>query len=634
MTVVDDHPEQHADVPGRVAGGRPLDVPDEHESWRGVAAEDIDELDHSTGVRLAARSRRLLGSLLRPHLRRAVFALLVVVAENVISLAGPLLIAALIDVGVPAAVDGRPGPLFALVLAYAASGLASSALRAVFLNVSGRIGQDVLLELRRRVFERAQRLSVAFHERYTSGRMISRLTSDLDSLNDMLGMGLDGLFVSGLSVLTIGGVMLWLDVPLALVVMAGFVPLLVLTNWFRRRSQRTYRRTRSAVAKVIVQFVETMNGIRAVQAFRRQDRNESIMDTLDGDYAAANRGTLRLVAKYMATLRLVGGLSLAAVLAYGGWRVSAGSLELGTLAAITLYLRRFYDPLDDLAMFLNSYQSAVAALEKISGVLTEPVSVPDPEQPRPLPSQVRGELDFDRVSFAYDGAPDRTVLPEFSLHVPAGQTVALVGATGAGKSTLAKLVSRFYDPVTGSVRLDGVDLRSVTDSDLRRAVVMVTQESFLFSGSVADNIALGKPSAGRAQIEAAATAVGADTFIRALPEGYDTDVRKRGGRLSAGQRQLVAFARAFLADPAVLVLDEATSSMDIPSERAVQSALRTVLAERTALIIAHRLSTVLIADRVLVVDGGRIVEDGPPEALIADTGAFADLHQAWRTSLI
>jgi len=629
MTVVD---EQSDRQPG-VRPAERVEVPDEHEAWRGVAAEDLDEVDHATGLRLAARSRRLLGTLLRPHLRSALFALAVVVAENLITLAGPLLIAALIDVGVPAAIDGRPQPLFGFVIAYAACGIASSGLRALFLNVSGRIGQDVLLELRRRVFERAQRLSVAFHERYTSGRMISRLTSDLDSLNDLLGMGLDGLFVSGLSVLTIGGVMLWLDLPLALVVLGGFLPLMVLTTWFRRRSQHTYRRTRSAVAKVIVQFVETMNGIRAVQAFRRHDRNRSIMDRLDLDYTAANRSALHLVAKYMATLRLVGSVSLAAVLAYGGWRVSAGTLELGTLAAFTLYLRRFYDPLDDLAMFLNSYQSAAAALEKISGVLTEPISVPEPATPRPLPSPVRGELHLDGVAFAYESAPERIVLPEFSLHVPAGQTLALVGATGAGKSTLAKLVARFYDPVAGAVRLDGVDLRSVTDTALRRAVVMVTQESFLFSGSVAENIALGRPDATRAEVEAAARAVGADEFVRALPDGYDTDVRKRGGRLSAGQRQLVAFARAFLADPAVLVLDEATSSMDIPSERAVQAALRTVLADRTALIIAHRLSTVLIADRVLVVDGGRLAELGTHDELVAAGGRYAALYATWTRGL-
>jgi len=613
---------------------QPLDVPEEHESWRGVATEDLEELDRATGLRLAARSRRLLGSLLRPHLRPATLALLVVVAENLVSLAGPLLIAAAIDAGVPAALDGRPGPLFGFVLGYAASGLGSALLRVVFMRVSGRIGQDILLDLRERVFAKAQRLSVGFHESYTSGRVISRLTSDLDSLNDLLSMGLDGLFVSALSVVTIAGVLLWLDMPLALVVLGGFLPLLWLTNWFRRHSQAAHRLTRSTVAKVIVQFVETMNGMRAVQAFRRESRNESIMEGLNSAYADANRTTLTVIARYMCILRLVGNVSLAAVLAYGAVRVAGGSLELGVLAAFTLYLRRFYDPLDELAMFFNAYQSSSAALEKISGVLEEPLSVPEPLRPVPLPSPGLGEVRFDGVSFAYDSAPDRIVLPTFSLRVPAGQTVALVGATGAGKSTLAKLVARFYDPSAGSVSLDGVDLRDVSDVDLRRAVVMVTQESFMFSGSVADNIALGRPSASRAEIEDAAGAVGADTFIRLLPEGYDTDVRKRGGRLSAGQRQLVAFARALLADPAVLVLDEATSSLDIPSERAVQSALRTVLADRTAFIIAHRLSTVLIADRVLVVDGGRIVEDGSPEDLVDDRGAFAELHRAWRDSLV
>jgi ATP-binding cassette, subfamily B, bacterial len=611
-----------------------LDVPPEHESWRGVAAEDVEELDRVTGIRLAARSRRLLGSLLRAHLRPATLALLIVIIENLVSLAGPLLIAGAIDIGVPAALDGRPMTLLLYVLGYAVSGLGSALLRVVFLRLSGRIGQDVLIDLRERVFAKAQRLPVGFHESYTSGRVISRLTSDLDSLNDLLAMGLDGLFVSALSVLTIAGLLLWLDLPLALVVLGGFVPLLWLTNWFRRNAQAAHRLTRSAVAKVIVQFVETMNGMRAVQAFRRERRNEAIMHGLSGAYADANRATLTIIARYMCVLRLVGNLTLAAVLAYGAVRVAHGTLELGVLAAFTLYLRRFYDPLDDLAMFFNAYQSAAAALEKISGVLEEPLSVPEPSRPVPLAQPARGEVRFDGVSFAYDRAPDRVVLPSLSLHVPAGQTVAIVGATGAGKSTLAKLVARFYDPTEGTVSLDGVDLRSVADADLRRAVVMVTQESFLFSGSVADNIALGRPSTTRAKIESAAHAVGADPFIRALPDEYDTDVRKRGGRLSAGQRQLVAFARAFLADPAVLVLDEATSSLDIPSERAVQAALQTVLANRTAFIIAHRLSTVLIADRVLVVDGGIIVEDGSPEDLIAAPGTFSQLHRAWLDSLV
>ncbi|MGH3939096.1 MAG: ABC transporter ATP-binding protein [Pseudonocardiaceae bacterium] len=308
-----------------------------------------------------------------------------------------------------------------------------------------------------------------------------------------------------------------------------------------------------------------------------------------------------------------------------------GTLELGVLTALVLYLRRFYDPLDELAQFANSYSSAAAALEKISGVLEEQATVLDPPQPLPLPTPVRGEVVFDRVRFGYRGGPE--VLPSLDLVVPAGQTVALVGATGAGKSTAARLLARFYDPLEGTIQLDGVDLRSVADAELRRAVVMVTQESFLFSGSVADNIALGSPSASRSDVVEVARAVGAHEFITALPDGYDTDVRKRGGRLSAGQRQLVSFARALLADPAVVVLDEATSSLDVPSERAVQAALHTVLAGRTALIIAHRLSTVLVADRVLVLHDGIVVQDGAPTTLIAAPGHFATLHTTWRASL-
>ena len=314
------------------------------------------------------------------------------------------------------------------------------------------------------------------------------------------------------------------------------------------------------------------------------------------------------------------------------------------LTSFLLYLRRFFDPMQDIAVFYNSFQSASAALEKLSGVLEEQPSVLEPERPTPLPA-ARGGVAFRAVRFGYlDGGhpadppggaerPD-TVLPRLDVTVPAGQTVALVGATGAGKSTVARLLARFYDPSSGQVLLDGVDLRQLSEDDLRRAVVMVTQENFLFSGSVADNIAFGRPGASGAEVEAAARAIGAHEFIAALPEGYDTDVRKRGGRLSAGQRQLVAFARAFLADPAVLILDEATSALDVPSERAVQRALRTILADRTALIIAHRLSTVEIADRVLVMEAGRIVEDGTPAELATGTGRFAGLHRAWRDSLV
>ncbi|MFT7839422.1 ABC transporter ATP-binding protein [Saccharothrix sp. BKS2] len=639
MTATREDPAPDGTTPGKVKPGEvtPGDVvsgevaPGE-ESWRGVAAEDVEEVDRATGVKLQARSRRLLAELLRPHTGAAALALLIVVAENLVNLAGPLLIAAAIDTGVPAALDGRPDALAWCVGGYAGVALAATLLRWSFVRLTGRIGQDVLLVLRERIFRQAQRLSISFHEKYTSGKVISRATSDVDSLQDLLEEGLDGFFTSLLSLLGISVVLLWLDAPLALVVLSGFVPLVLLTRWFRRRSGTAYRDTRGAIARIIVQFVETMNGIRAVQAFRRERRNFAILTGLNGRFRDANTDALGVMATYTASVRVIGNLSLAVILAWGAFRVAGGQLELGVLAAFTLYVRRFYDPFDQLAMFTNAYASATAALEKISGLLEEEPAVREPEDPTPL-GEVRGAVRFEDVEFRYaPGSP--VVLPRFALTVPAGQTVALVGATGAGKSTLAKLVARFYDPAAGAVLLDGVDLRSVADAELRRAVVMVTQENFLFDGSVLDNIALGRPSATREEVEAAARAVGADEFIRSLPEGYDTDVRKRGGRLSAGQRQVVAFARAFLADPAVLVLDEATSSLDVPTERLVQDALETVLAERTAFIIAHRLSTVLIADRVLVLDGGLVVEDGTPEELIGERGRFAALHAAWKDSLV
>lgn len=610
-----------------------IESPREAEAWRGVAAEDTEEVAYAVSLKLKARSRKLLGSLIRPHLKKALLALLFVVADNAATLAGPLIIAIAIDSGIPAAVDGDASVMAWCVAAYMMTSVGSAGLRYLFLRLSGRIGEDVLLDLRMRIFRHSQRLSLSFHESYTSGKVISRLTSDVDSLDDLLEDGLDDLLSAVLSVVGIAVLLVVLDAPMGLLVLAGFIPLLLVTRWFYRNSGKAYRDTRGAIAKIIVQYVETMNGMRAVQAFRRESRNESIMDELNESFRDANRMALNTVARFTMTVRLVGNLSLALVLAIGAWRVANGALELGVLTAFTLYLRRFYDPLDDLAMVANSYTSATAALEKISGLLEEEPDVLDPKDPVTLPPHAGGRsVEFAQVEFRYS-ATGPVVLPRFDLTIPAGQTVALVGATGAGKSTVAKLVARFYDPYSGAVRLDGIDLRSVSDEDLRRSVVMVTQENFLFAGSVADNIALGRPDATRPEIEAAAQAVGAHTFIEALPEGYDTGVRKRGGRLSAGQRQMVAFSRAFLADPAVLVLDEATSSLDVPTERAVQTALESVLKDRTALIIAHRLSTVLIADRVLVVADGRVVEDGSPAELIANTGHFATLHTAWQDSL-
>jgi ATP-binding cassette, subfamily B, bacterial len=578
---------------------------------------------------LRLRSRRLLGDLLRPHRARAAVILLLIVTANLAALAGPWLVGIGVD-RVPQFVHSRDaGPLADIIAAFGVAVIVQAVATRAYIGAIGRLGADVVLELRRRLFACFLRLSVSFHERYTSGRVISRQVSDIDSISDLFDEGLDSLVSALLSLLLVGAGMLLLDWPLALVVLTGFVPLAWLTTWFRRESAIAYRRTREAIAQVIVHFVETFGGIRAVQAFRREGRNQEIFGELNAGYAAASLRSSRLIAVFSPGITLVGNLAIGAVLLYGGLRVIDHGMQVGVLVTFLLYLQRFFDPLQDLSQFYNTFQSAAAALEKISGVLDEPPAVPEPDQPTPLPRQ-RGAVRFESVRFGYREAP---VLPGLDLEIPAGQTAALVGATGAGKTTVARLMARFYDPDSGRVLLDGVDLRALSDSSLRRELILITQENFLFTGTVAENIELGRPGATRAEIEAAARAIGAHEFISRLPAGYDEPVGKRGGRLSAGQRQLVSFARAFLAAPSVLVLDEATSLLDIPGERLVQQALRTILAGRTALIIAHRLSTVQIADRVLVMSGGAIVEDGPPDRLLATGGEYSALHASWLQTL-
>jgi len=598
----------------------------------GTSGEDRSDYTREESRQIRRRSLRLLGSLVQPLRWQLVLAGTVLVVSTILRVLGPALIAYGINTALPAIADqGDWMPTIMVVSIYLTSALGGAALIGWYVVVAARLTQAVMLDLRKRIFLHTQRLSLEFHESYTSGRIISRQTSDLDSIKELLDGGLNEL-VSGV---LFGGftliALLLLDWQSGVILVVAGLPLALLMRWFYSRSQLAYRQSRVVSASVIVQFVETMTGIRAVKAFRKEPRNDVEFGKLSGEYRDVNLRSIRLFGTFEPGLMAIASVAMAAVLLWGAVRVADGSLLVGTLLAAVVYVRNFFSPMQEVAFFLNSYQSATAALEKVSGVLEEEPTVPDPIAPVDLWT-ARGHVRFDGVTFGYGN--DRTVLPNFSLDIPAGQTIALVGTTGAGKSTLAKLVSRFYDPTDGRVTLDGIDLRSLHPKDLRRAIVMVTQEAYLFSGSVADNIALGKPDATLDEIIAAARAVGAHDFIEALPDGYDTDVNKRGGRVSAGQRQLISFARAFLADPAVLILDEATASLDIPSERLIQDALQSLLADRTAIIIAHRLSTVAIANRVLVMEHGRIIEDDTPENLIGGTGKFAQLHAAWRESLV
>jgi ATP-binding cassette subfamily B protein len=606
------------------------------EEWRGIA--DDKDKDRQEAAKLSAllrtRTRRLLGELARPHKAKIWLYSAAIVLSVLAQTAIPALVGVGIDRGIPDARAGDDTTLVVVGLLIIGCAVLQALLYRTFVLGIGRIGQDILFELRQRVFAHFQRLSLAFHEWFTSGRMISRLTSDIDAINTMLDAGLDTLVTAVLSIVMVGGVLLWLDLPLGLVALTSFVPLVLLSRWYQRRSTVAYRRTREAIALVIVHFTESLRGVRAVHAFRREPRNDEIFQALNDDYRATMTTSFQLLTVFWPGIRLIGNTTTAVVLLVGGLRVIHGDMKVGVLAAFVLYLRRFFEPIADVSQFYDSFQGAAAGLEKLANILDEEPSVPMPQMSlRRRDGDWDGEVQFDDVTFAYR---DQTyVLDHFELRIPAGQTLALLGRTGAGKSTIARLLARFYDPQGGEVRVDGIPLRELSEKDLRQAVAMVTQEAFLFTGSVADNVAFGRPSATRAEVEAAGAAVGLDVVVRTLPRGYDESVGKNGARLSAGQRQLIALARAILADPAVLILDEASSSLDAPTERLVQRALTTVLAGRTALIIAHRLSTVGIADRVVVLEEGEVVEDGTPSELIAaDTGEYAALHRQWQDSLV
>src|SRR5215467_12172796 len=479
--------------------------PVQRDAWRGVAAEDVDELPADVSALLRRRSRRLLGRLVAPYRWRLLAAVALITLRTGGALCIPYLVGQAIDRGIG---RGNAGLLELYVGLIGLAAVAAALGDWGFLRVSGAVGQDVLYDLRLRVYTHMQRLSLSFYERYTSGRIISRLTNDIDTLTDLLATGLTSLATSTLSIVAISVILLVLDARLGLVALLSFPVILVLTQWFRRNSTRAYRAVRQAIALVIIHYTESLSGIRAVQAYGREPRNQEIFEDVNGRYRDANAWSVRLSSTYGPGISFLGRVTTVAVLVAGGLLAMRGSLTLGVLTAFILYVRQFFEPMQDLSQFYTLFQAAAAAMEKLSGVLEERSSVPEPKDPVPL--RAAGAIEFDHVTFAYREKP---VLHDVTLAVPAGQTIALVGQTGAGKSTIARLVARFYDPTAGAIRLDGVDLPDVAPDDLRRAVVMVTQESFLFSGSVADNIAFGRPDASRAEVVDAARAVGAHEFV-------------------------------------------------------------------------------------------------------------------------
>ncbi len=602
--------------------------------WRGIAVDEEEEdATGSLSAFMRRRSLRLLAELVRSERRRLIAGSLLVILHSLAGLATPYVVGRAIDDGITPALQpgGTLTNLYVIIALFFVVQVIEAVTLRGFLAYIGLVGERVLFDLRMRIYDHFQKLSIAFYEKYTTGRIMSRLGNDMDAIAELFLTGLIDLPWAVLQVCGIIVLLFVLDVPLAVVTLAIFPFVFLLSWWFRNRSEVLYRRVREAVTLVYIQFTETLGGVRAVHAFRREPRNQEIFEEIDARYRDANMDAIRAQSIYGPGTGLLGEVATFAVLLVGGLRVSNGSMKLGVLVSFLLFTRNFFHPIQELSQVYNIFQAAGASLEKLSGLLAEQPSVPEPAPERAVRRcSWGGRIDFADLTFGYR---DKNILEHVTLDVPAGQTVALVGPTGAGKSTIARLVARFYDPNTGSVSIDGVDLRDLPSSELRKAIIMVTQENFLFSGSVADNIAFGNPAATREQIERASHVVGAHAFIERLPEGYDSDIRKRGGRLSAGQRQLVALARAFLADPAVIIFDEATSSIDMPSERLIQQALEVVLQDRTAFIIAHRLATVETADRVLVIDEGSVVEDGSPIELLRQNGRWARLHEAWEESL-
>ncbi|HEV2870293.1 MAG TPA: ABC transporter ATP-binding protein, partial [Actinomycetota bacterium] len=494
------------------------------------------------------------------------------------------------------------------------------------IEIVARAGQRVLFAVRTKLFRHLQTLSLDFYERERTGRLVARMTADIDAMSDLVTDGLVTLVTGLITMVGVTIILVFMDWQLALATLV-VAPLIALAaRAWRRWSADAYRQVRESHSVVTVQLLVSLAGVRAIQSFRRERATAARLEEANNDERVAHWRTIGLASFFFPGIEFLGTAATVVVLGVGGQRVLGGNLEIGVLAAFLLYLRNLFDPVQQLSELYDSFQSATAGAERVGAVLAEQPSVREADDPVPLPDP-RGHVRLEDVCFAYDQGPQ--VLHDVNLRLDAGTTLALIGPTGAGKSTVAKLIARFYDPRAGRITLDGVDLRQVRMADLRQAMGYVPQEGFLFSGSVMDNIRFGRPGATRAEVEAAARAVGADQVIAGLPDGYDTQVGERGALLAAGERQLVAFARAWIADPALLILDEATSNLDAASESRITDALHRLRSGRTTIIIAHRLTTIAQADQVAVVEDGRIVESGTPAELRARGGRFADLFARW-----